>query len=346
MNLKLRLAAYAVLIMLAAWFGHRFYRSYQGTSGGEKPAAHASHKKATNVVAAATNVPALDTNAVATDTNAASVATNTADQAAATNTMAQSAPPDTNQAATAAAAAADQDPTTMAQTISGKEQGTTIINLALFIVSVLGLGLLVAHDITVMVGAKAGDYLFSNVGDAQRDPEYEKAEQVWANGKHLEAIQLLRDYYKRNPRQVHAALRIAEIYEKDLRNYLAAALEYEEVLKHKLPSDRWAWAAIHLCNLYSRLGQQDKTLALLRRIAEEHPKSAAAKKARQRLGLPEPEETEPVAAEPAAEPDPEAEATFEVTDDNLAWPTEPGSEPEPPAQDPKSNLPPGFRPKK
>ncbi len=101
---------------------------------------------------------------------------------------------------------------------------------------------------------------------------------------------MLRDYLKKNPRELHAALRIAEIYEKDLKNYLAAALEYEEVLKHKLPPERWGWAAIHLCNLYSKLNHQDKTLNLLHRIVNEYPKTAAAKKARTRLGLAEPEE--------------------------------------------------------
>ena len=60
----------------------------------------------------------------------------------------------------------------------------------------------------------------------------------------------MRDYYNKNPREVHVALRIAEIYEKDLNNHLAAALEYEEVLKKKLPAERWGWAAIHLVNLY------------------------------------------------------------------------------------------------
>jgi tetratricopeptide (TPR) repeat protein len=160
----------------------------------------------------------------------------------------------------------------------------------------------------------------------------------------LEAIQLMRDFLKKNPRAQYASLRIAEIYEKDLRNYLAAALEYEEVLKKKLPAERWGWAAIHLCNLYSKTGQQDKVMALLRRIADEYPKTAAAKKARARLGIPEPEvETE---AATATEPTPNAEiegedgsVTFSLDDEK---PAEAAAPPPPP---PKSNLPPGFRPK-
>jgi hypothetical protein len=56
------------------------------------------------------------------------------------------------------------------------------------------------------------------------DPDYEVAEQQWADGNFLEAIQLLRAFEEES-REVHAALRIAEIYEKDLKNHLAAALE-------------------------------------------------------------------------------------------------------------------------
>src|SRR5208283_2955686 len=134
---------------------------------------------------------------------------------------------------------------------------------------------------------QAVDFLLNDVGESPHDPEYERAEAEWANGKFLDAIQMMRDFLKKHPREIHAALRIAEIYEKDLNNPLAAALEYEEVLKHKLSSERWGWAAIHLCNLYSRLGQQPKALALLRRIVEEYPRVAAAKKARAHLGLPE-----------------------------------------------------------
>ncbi|HZO85827.1 MAG TPA: hypothetical protein VFC26_11470, partial [Verrucomicrobiae bacterium] len=81
-----------------------------------------------------------------------------------------------------------------------------------------------------------------------------------------------------------------------------------------LPAERWGWAAIHLANLYSgKLNRPDDAAALLRRINDEHPTTAAAKKARERLGEPEPA---PVPVQPAAAPAPEP-----------------------------SNLPPGFRPK-
>ena len=120
----------------------------------------------------------------------------------------------------------------------------------------------------------------------------------------LERKKQRREYLKKNPREQHVALRIAEIYEKDLLNPLAAALEYEEVLKHKLAPERWGWAAIHLCNLYSKLNHQDKVIALLRRIDAEYGNTAAAEKARKRLedlGVPLQEEIpleEPGALQP------------------------------------------------
>jgi hypothetical protein len=190
------------------------------------------------------------------------------------------------------------------------------------IASVIGLGLLLAFDFSRYFATKVEDLVFNDNLEGIKDPEYEEAERVWANGEHLEAVQLMRNYLKRHPREQYVALRIAEIYEKDLGNYLAAALEYEEVLKKRLPPDRWGWAAIHLTNLYSgKLNKPKEAMALLQRIADEYGQTPAAKKARERLGIPEPEPEEA----PEPEPEPAAEQ----------------QKPEPPA----SNLPPGFRPK-
>ncbi len=117
----------------------------------------------------------------------------------------------------------------------------------------------------------------------------------------------------------------------------AAALEYEEVLKHKLPAERWGWAAIHLCNLYSKLNKAEQSVALLHRIVAEYGETAAAKKARKRLAL------------------------FETVGDTELLGTDLPEDPNAPAvetakpsakidakkkQEPESNLPPGFRPKK
>ncbi len=155
----------------------------------------------------------------------------------------------------------------------------------LFFLSVIGLGVLVGNDVSQFLGNRALKFLCHDEGEGFKDPEYEWAEQEWADGNYLEAVRLMRDYLNKNPREQHAALRIAEIYENDLHNYLAAALEYEEILTKKLPAERWGWSAIHLCNLYLKLDQQEKAVALLRRIDAEYSKTAAAGKARQRLAL-------------------------------------------------------------
>jgi TolA-binding protein len=154
-----------------------------------------------------------------------------------------------------------------------------------FLIGVVGLALLLANDVSHYLATRTHKALYNEEGEGVVDPDYEQAEETWANGDHLEAIRLMRDYLKRNPREQHAALRIAEIYEKDLNNPLAAALEYEEVLTKKLPDESWGWAAIHLCNLYYRLNKPDQATALLRRIDEEFSHTAAAEKARKRLAL-------------------------------------------------------------
>ncbi len=157
-----------------------------------------------------------------------------------------------------------------------------------FLLVSLALGLLIAYDFSHFFAERAQEFIFDEEGTAEKDPVYEEAEKVWADGKHLEAIQLMRDFLASRPQAQYAALRIAEIYEKDLRNYIAAALELEEVLKKKLPPERWGWTAIHLANLYSgKMNKPAQAEALLKRIVDEYPDTPAAKKAREHLGIPE-----------------------------------------------------------
>src|SRR6266498_4546593 len=173
------------------------------------------------------------------------------------------------------------------------------------VLSLVGLGLILAHDVSDFFGSRALKVLYNDEGEGIANPDYEKAEEEWANGRFLEAIQLMRDYLKQNPREQHVALRIAEIYEKDLQNFLAAALEYEEILKQKLPAERWGWAAVHLCNLYtSKMNQSDKAIALLQRIVSEYGETAAAEKARKRLTQLEEDGIIPPSVETASAPAP------------------------------------------
>jgi TolA-binding protein len=335
-NTKFKLAAYAVLLLLAAWFGWGFYANY-ATIARESAAA------ATNDTSSAvTNNPAGATNSATQPATAAESSTNTVSQISLETSNAVAAP--TNQEATTSAPPVPTNvaagATPPAPPPAHAIQGRAVTYLVALVGTLIGLGLLITHDVTQYVGGTVVDILLDDQGEETHDPEYDKAEQAWAEGRHLDAIEMLRDFLKKNPRQQYAALRIAEIYEKDLHNPLAAALEYEELLKQKLPAERWGWAAVHLCNLYSKLGQQDKAKALLQRIAADYSHTAAAGKARSHLGLPEPE------------PEPTANAG------NAGMAAEPGESvkppgkkqpapapPAPPAPPPKSNLPPGFRPK-
>jgi TolA-binding protein len=216
----------------------------------------------------------------------------------------------------------------------------------------VGLGLLIGRDVSAMMANRLDRFVFNDDLEGVTDPEYEEAENIWKAGRHLEAVQLMRDYYKRHPSEVYVALRIAEIYESDLRNYLASALEYEEILQKKLPDERWGWAAIHLANLYSgKLDKPHQATEILHRIINDYGHTVAAKKARQRLGIPEPvEEASPVPDAPAeAAPQTEFAEPPQFQVKALGKPVRPPASeslPAPPPEPPRPSLPPGFRPKK
>lgn len=311
MNQKIKLGLYAAFIISAAVFGALFYSSYRAAN---KPAPPAP---TTNVA------PALPS-AVLTNALTNPAGTN---QVASTNTNAA-----TNTAAMTNDALEPIPTSRSVQTAAtpSRGHGAMISYLFAFVVIAIFLGLLIARDISEYFGSRSVEFMFNDEGTGIKDPDYEEAEQEWANGHHLEAIRLMREYLEKNPREQGVALRIAEIYEKDLKNTLAAALEYEEVLKHKLPAERWGWAAIHLCNLYSKMGKTNDAVALLRRIDSEYSETAAAKKARQRLALFETVGEEALTGDLPeslqAEPPPKPAKLEEKSA-------------------PASNLPPGFRPK-
>ncbi len=357
---KLKLAAYVILIALAIWFGRAFHSSYEKIGQtGPGPATNAAPDSATNAAASQTN-PAVPLPSPAVVSNQSTNNPAVTNEAAGSNAVplpVTPGAPATNLAASNAGVA--EVPTAAAGVLApnAAQGGRSVSYLAAFVGALVGLGVLMAYDLTQFIGSRAVDYLFDDLGEGMRDPEYERAEQTWVNGKPLEAIEMMREYLKKHPREQYVALRIAEIYEKDLHNDVAATLEYEEVLKKRLPGERWGWAAIHLCNLYSRLGQQDKMRALLERLARDYPKTSAAKKARRTLGLPELEEE--AAAAPAAGPEePAGGQTYDTgqvfdldeaiaaTDEEVPAPPAKGAPRRPlPPEPPKSNLPPGFRKK-
>src|SRR2546422_8767104 len=73
------------------------------------------------------------------------------------------------------------------------------------VLSLVGLGLMVAHDVSGFIGSRALKVLYTDEGAQAASPDYEKAEEEWANGNFLEAIQLIRDYLKQRPREQTAA---------------------------------------------------------------------------------------------------------------------------------------------
>jgi TolA-binding protein len=353
MNNLTKTIVYVVLVIAAIGFGGKFYSSFKETKTRDVTAVAADDKdtaltdatvstnQGTNVATADTNA---NTNAVPATNDVAQATTNAA--ATNVNVAATNAVADTN-----AVAQATNQPATTATNVTaasiagikppkagGGGSGSMMAYMGAFLATVLILGFLIARDVSGMFGQGAVSFLFNDDLKGVYDPEYEEALQAVQRGKPLDAIQLLREYLQKNPRAQYAALEIAEIYEKHLNNYLASALEYEEILKKKLPAERWGWAAIHLCNLYGKMGKTEKTAELLHRIVNEHGETAAAKKARKRLALYESggdagslntDVPETVADMAAA-----AVATAKVK-----------AKEEAPAE-PASNLPPGFRPKK
>jgi TolA-binding protein len=309
MNRPLKIALYIICVTAAVWFGLKAKAQFR-RAGNARQAHQAVLDEAANIEN--TNIVAESTNAVSENTNAVAMATN--DATANTNVAANTNIVTTKTNAVAARANVG---TAGLRSVS---YSRLISYVLICVLAFGGLALLLARDISYFVAGRAEKALFNDEG-APVDPEYEQAEELWKDAKYLDAIQAMRDYLKKNPREQYVALRIAEIYEENLSNPLAAALEYEEVLKKNLPAERWGWAAIHLANIYSgKLSQPDKAIVLLHRIDSEYGTTSAAIKARERLTQIDPNFVSAAAAQTPAASEPE------VTP-------------------PVSNLPPGFRPK-
>ena len=164
--------------------------------------------------------------------------------------------------------------------VAGASRSRMLGCLGGFVAALVALGLVCAYDVAHHFGWRFERWFLQGGRPVVPGPELEEAQKLRARGQPLDAIRLLREYLTRNPGELHVMSRIAEIYNHDLENYLAAALEYEELLKHKLPDEEWGWAALHLAKLYGRLNQPEKSLALLERIDTEYGQTVAARRAR------------------------------------------------------------------
>ena len=269
MNIFAKIAIYLILITFAVYFGKHFLRDYQTVTSKKAEIQMLDDPVTTNIDTPAENTASVPQNAENQKSNA------------------ETQNPEPN--------ATDSEPATIT---TESAAGNTSSKISLppaprlgfygggLCLLILCIGLLAAWDISQFFGNRTVKTLFNEDNQDMLDDEYEAAETEWGKGNYLEAVRLLREYLAKHPRQQHAALRIAEIYEKDLNNPLAAALEYEEILQKKLPRERWGWAAIHLANLYSGpLEKPDQAVDLLRRLDNEYGDTQAAEKARRRLAM-------------------------------------------------------------
>ncbi len=163
---------------------------------------------------------------------------------------------------------------------AGASRSRMIASLGAFIAVAIVLGLLCAYDVSRRMGRRAELWILEGAAPEAAAAELEAAEGLRKRGEPLEAIRLLRDFLEKHPGEFELMARIAEIYNYDLKNYLAAALEYEELLKRKLPDEDWGWAALHLAKLYGRLNQPDKAVELLERLDTKYGHTLAARRAR------------------------------------------------------------------
>lgn len=297
MNASIKLGLYVVAVIGTLVSGILFTQSWRQLDVSD-PGKTASSPPPKTSVPARTNAPAA---------------------AGGTNTLGSSLteiPPSTNEPS-ASASASDRDPTTegAAVRVSGRGWSRLLFWGFFGLVSIAGLGSLVAYDVTQYAGNRATDSLFDHDGEGIPESIDDQVEKAHGEGDFLEAIRLLRDHLSSNPKAVEAQIRIAELYEKDLNNPLAAALEYEEVLKLPMRPEKRGWTCIHLVNLYNRMEKPDQAIAWLQRVVAECPGTPAAAKAQERL----------------------ESAGLDVPEPPLS---EPPAPPEPP-----SNLPPGFRPR-
>lgn len=165
----------------------------------------------------------------------------------------------------------------------GASHARMIVYLVLLVLAVISLGMVCAGDFKRFLAGKAEEWAVQGSVSTGPVAEFEEAQRLRSAGRPLDAIGVLREYLQANPYELHTMSKIAEIYRYDLNNDLAAALEYEELLKHKLPDDQWAWAALHLAKLYGRRNELEKSLALLERLDSDYSHTVAGRRAKKAL---------------------------------------------------------------
>ncbi len=160
----------------------------------------------------------------------------------------------------------------------------TLKFLVLFLAAGVSLAFLFAWDFCHVVADRAVDALFGLNGQPEQTAVILKAELLRKQGFPFEAIELLRDHFHAHRRDTHAGVLIAEIYEHDLRNPLAAALEHEEMLTWRMKKERWAKLAVRAAALHARdLNRNDRASEIRRLFVAMCPDTRAARSAATRL---------------------------------------------------------------
>jgi TolA-binding protein len=280
MNLPWRIAVYVVLAVVAYYSASRFLTGFsRQMERATQRLERFENLEAARAQPAEAAAPDAESPAEA-DTNQTPAAPSMVEDLGSTQAVAAArGPADTNRPDTPPARGPAERPPVA-------ETGFNVVWGVIALLAIVALGISVGREVSGYLAHRVHREIYGEASEPVGDPEYDEAEAVWARGEHLEAIRLLREFLNKKPHKLHAAFRIAEIYEKDLHNPLAAALEYESILNHRFEAERWGWAAIHLVNLYNRLGQAEKAEATLRRILAEQPHTQAAAKAREHLGEP------------------------------------------------------------
>lgn len=154
---------------------------------------------------------------------------------------------------------------------------------SVYLISGAALAVFVAWDVSRFLGGLAGQLFWGGGRIASITPAWWKAERLCKEQQPLEAIRILRDYLNAHPRHWGVAVRIAEIYQHEIKDPLPAALEYEELLQQRLPKKARAELLLRLAACQLLRHRSEDSAANLRQVIAEFPDSAAAKKAARRL---------------------------------------------------------------
>jgi len=154
---------------------------------------------------------------------------------------------------------------------------------SVYLITSAVLAVFVAWDVAQFFGWQAERLFLGGGRLSSLTPTWWRAERLRKEGLADEAVRALRETFTAHPRQWRIGVRIAEIYQHDLDNPLAAALEYEELLKGRLPRPARAWLMVRLAACYLPLQRVEESAAKLREVSEQFPNTPAAKKAERRL---------------------------------------------------------------